>query len=318
MTLRKKIKLIEVASEIGAGTRGSGLGIEAIKTASLEANSHYFRQHKISKVSTENHLLFEPDLFTWAHRINGVVKVCNRISDKVSETLKNNELPLVLSGDHSNAAGTVAGIKMAYPDKRLGIVWIDAHADLHTPYTTPSGNVHGMPVAAILGLDHRDSAYRKLSGNTLDYWEAYKNIGNICPKIDAADLVYIGLRDYEEEERKLIKQYGIKVITIESVHNHGAAAIAAQALEYVDVCDLLYISFDVDSQDPTISHGTGTPVPGGLTEQESTNIITNLAASPKTCCFEISEVNPLLDNRNRMGINAFRILEKASIALNQK
>jgi len=318
MNVKNKIKLIEVASEIGAGTRGSGLGIEAIKTASLEANSNYFRQHKISKVSTENQLLFEPDHFTWAHRINGIVKVCTRISDKVAQTLREKEFPLLLSGDHSNAAGTVAGIKMAYPDKRLGIVWIDAHADLHTPYTTPSGNVHGMPVAAILGLDHRDSAHRKLSSNTLKYWEAYKNIADICPKIDAKDLVYIGLRDYEEEERKLINQYGIKVITIESVHNHGAAAIAAQALEYVDACDLLYISFDVDSQDPTISHGTGTPVPGGLTEQESTNIITNLAASPKTCSFEISEINPLLDNRNRMGINAFRILEKASIALNQE
>jgi len=309
---KRKIKLIEVASEIGAGTRGSSLGIEAIRIASIEANSFYFKQLDSSIIETENDLLFEVDEFTWAHRIDGVVKVCQRISEHVSQTFSNNHFPLILSGDHSSAVGTVAGIKKAYPEKRLGIVWIDAHADLHTPYTSPSGNVHGMPVAAILGLDHYNSALRNPAAETLKFWKAYKKLGDISPKILSENLVFIGLRDYEKEEGDLIRQNAIKVITIEGVHEHGAAAVAAQTLEYLKDCDLLYISFDVDSQDPTISQGTGTPVPDGLTEQESTNIITNLVASSKTCCFEITEVNPLLDNRNRMGINAFRILEKAS------
>jgi arginase len=142
----KNIKIIEIPSEIGAGTRGASLGIDAIKIAALDFMSNFFVHFPSEKIETLNNMLFEPIQSPYAKRINGVLTMYERISTAVSETIKNNFFPVILSGDHSSAGGTIAGIKMAKPKSKLGIIWIDAHADLHTPYTTPSGNMHGMPL----------------------------------------------------------------------------------------------------------------------------------------------------------------------------
>jgi arginase len=146
----RNIKLIEVASEIGAGTRGASLGIEAIKIAALDFMSSFFIHFPSEKISTDNKILYEPIDSPYAKRIKGVAAMYDKVSKAVCETMKTHFFPVVLSGDHSNAGATIAGIKMAKPKSKLAVIWIDAHADLHTPYTTPSGNMHGMPLATAL------------------------------------------------------------------------------------------------------------------------------------------------------------------------
>ena len=153
----RNIKIIEVRSEIGAGTRGASLGIDAIKIAALDFMSSLFTNFPTENVPDENKLLYEPVASPYAKRIAGVYTMYDRVASVVSETLKSGLFPVVLSGDHSTAGGTIAGIKMAKPKNRLGVIWIDAHADMHTPYTTPSGNMHGMPLAISLGEDNLDS-----------------------------------------------------------------------------------------------------------------------------------------------------------------
>src|SRR5690606_28908359 len=149
----KNIKIIEVKSEIGAGTRGASLGVDAIKIAALDFMSNFFIHFPTEEIKTENKLLYEPIESPYAKRIKGMISMYDRVSKSVCETVTANWFPIVLSGDHGTAGGTIAGIKMARPKAKLGIIWIDAHADLHTPYTTPSGNLHGMPLAATIGED---------------------------------------------------------------------------------------------------------------------------------------------------------------------
>src|SRR5688500_14772424 len=143
----KNIKIIEVPSEIGAGTRGASLGIEAIKIAALDFMSNFFIHFPTEKIPAENKLLYEPIESPYAKRIKGVAAMYEKVSRSVSDSIKNNFFPVVLTGDHSISGATIAGIKMAKPKSKLGVIWIDAHADLHTPFTTPSGNMHGMTLA---------------------------------------------------------------------------------------------------------------------------------------------------------------------------
>jgi arginase len=141
----RNIKLIEVPSEIGAGTRGASLGVEAIKVAAMDFMSNFFIHFPSERIPNENKLLYEPIESPYAKRVKGVYSMYEKVSKAVSETLKNNFFPVVISGDHSIAGATIAGIKMAKPKSKLGVIWIDAHADLHTPYTTPSGNLMVCP-----------------------------------------------------------------------------------------------------------------------------------------------------------------------------
>ncbi|NCW87939.1 MAG: arginase, partial [Chitinophagia bacterium] len=150
----KNVKLIEVPSEIGAGTRGASLGVEAIKIAALDFMSNFFIHFPSEKIQTENRLLHEPIESPYAKRIKGMHTMYERVSKSVADTIKNNFFPVVLSGDHATSGATIAGIRIAKPKSKLGVIWIDAHADLHTPYTTPSGNMHGMPMAISLGIDN--------------------------------------------------------------------------------------------------------------------------------------------------------------------
>src|SRR4051812_39531816 len=170
----KNIKLIEVPSEIGAGTRGASLGIDAIKIAALDFMSNFFVHFPSEKIQTENQLLFEPIQSPYAKRINGVVTMYERLCKCVKECIKNNFFPVVISGDHSCSGGTIAGIKSAKPESKLGVIWIDAHADLHTPFTTPSGNVHGMPLAAAIGEDNEDYKVHDVDEKTVKQWEQLK------------------------------------------------------------------------------------------------------------------------------------------------
>jgi arginase len=316
----KRIVLVENKSEIGAGTRGASLGIDAVKIAALNAKSDYFKNAKIVKIENENDRLWEDVNFESAKRIRGVVEVYKRISSTVSEILGKNKFPVLLSGDHSNAGGTIAGIKMAYPDKRLGVIWIDAHADLHSPYTSPSGNIHGMPLATALGTDNEKYAVKELSAEVKDNWEKLKGIGNIQPKISAEDLVFIGVRDTEDPEDYFIANNKIKNVSVEHVRRTGAQQVSEQVLAYLGECDVIYVSFDVDSMDcDLISYGTGTPVQNGLTDQEASGLINHFLIDKRVKCFEVVEINPCLDNKqNKMAETAFRIMEGASAIIEKR
>jgi arginase len=307
----KNIKLIEVASEIGAGTRGASLGIEAIKIAALDFMSNFFIHFPSEKVTVENKLLYEPIESPYAKRIKGIVTMYERVSKSVMETMKSNFFPVVISGDHSISGATIAGIKMAKPKSKLGVIWIDAHADMHTPFTTPSGNMHGMPLSASINEDNRESAVHEVDPETIKQWNYLKNIGKIAPKVLPEDIVYISLRDFEKEEKFLIDKYGIKVVTTKEVRSKGPENIVRAVLRYLSDCTDIYISFDVDSLDSSISKGTGTPVNNGLREREAEDLISKFMQNRKICCFEISEVNPTLDKENLMAEIAFNILQRS-------
>ena len=307
----KNIKLIEIPSEIGAGTRGASMGIDAVKIAALDFMSNFFVHFPSEKIEVENNLLFEPIKSPYAKRIQGVFNIYEKISKAVSDSMKNNFFPVVLSGDHSNAGGTIAGIKMAKPKSKLGVIWIDAHADLHTPYTTPSGNMHGMPLSTAIAEDNIDCKVHDIDEKTAKLWEQLKTIGKINQKVLPEDVVFISLRDYEKEEKFLIEKYGMEVITTSDVRRNGAENVSRKVLRYLSDCTDIYVSFDVDSLDSAISKGTGTPVSNGLKEREAEDLISKFMQSRKICCFEITEVNPTLDKENLMAEIAFNILQRS-------
>ena len=307
----KNIKIIEVPSEIGAGTRGASLGIDAIKIAALDFMSNFFIHFPSEKIPVENKLLYEPIESPYAKRIKGIVSLYDKVSKAVTECIKTNFFPVILSGDHTSSGATIAGIKMAKPKSKLGVIWIDAHADLHTPYTTPSGNMHGMPLSITINEDNSESAVHELDADTIKSWNYLKNIGKIAPKVLPEDVVYISLRDYEKEEKHLIDKYGMKVITTKEVRSKGPENIVRAVIRYLSDCTDIYISFDVDSLDSSISKGTGTPVNAGLREREAEDLISKFMQNRKICCFEITEVNPTLDKENLMAEIAFNSLQRS-------
>jgi arginase len=314
----RNIKIIEVKSEIGAGTRGASLGVDALKIAALDFMSSFFVNFPSEVVETENNLLYEPVQSPYAKRIKGVYTMYERVAEAVSGTLKSGLFPVVLAGDHSSAGGTIAGIKMAKPNGRLGVIWIDAHADMHTPFTSPSGNMHGMPLAISLGMDNTESQIHKPDAQTTDYWNKLKSLGKIQPKILPEDIVFIGLRDYEKEEEYLLRTHNIKVITVAELRRKGVEQVVRQTMLHLAGCDDIYVSFDVDSLDAGISRGTGTPVSNGLREREAEDLLAAIAQYHKVCCFEVTEVNPTLDKENMMAEIAFTILQRTVNLLMQQ
>lgn len=314
----KRIKLLEVRSELGAGTRGSGMGIDALRVACLNKGSDYFRRFNTVTLPDLNHVLFDKTPFPFAKHIDAIYTVQKGITQAVEQTLRFGEFPLVLAGDHSSANATIAGIKAAYPTKTLGVIWIDAHADIHSPYTTPSGNVHGMPLAASLGVDNLKHQRNDPDPETIFFWRRLQNLGEPGPKLKPEHLVYVVVRDTEEEEDALIEELGIKWIRLPEIKAKGSRRLTREIYEHLRFCDLVYISFDVDSLDSSFSIGTGTPVEDGLYLSEAENLCQDLLENDRVVCFEMVEINPTLDNGNTMAKNAFNILEKATAAIERR
>lgn len=304
--MSKNIQFIFNPSELGAGTRGASLGPEAIRAAARAKGSQLFSQFKVQKVADHNDLLDFPTAFRFAKYIDGLSTVFASLSDITQSCIAEAALPILISGDHSAAAGTLASLKNAYPNKRIGVIWIDAHADIHSPYTTPSGNIHGMPIAAALGLDHLHLAKNELDAQTIAYWSALKSKA-FLPQ----DLVYIGVRDTEPEEDAIIEELQLRNYSVAELRQKGIAACLAEINSKLAVCDLLYVSFDVDSIDPTeTSFGTGTPVPNGILFSEANQILTHFAQDQRLCALEIVEVNPCLDDeKNKMAEHALQLIE---------
>lgn len=312
----EKLKIVEVSSELGAGIPGASLGVGAIKTASLNKGSDFFRKYKKTVVPTINDWLFENVDTPHAKHIHEVRLMIERTSLEVKSTLEDGFFPIVLAGDHSTAAGTICGIKLANPDKRIGVIWVDAHADFHSPYTTPSGNMHGTPLAIAAAIDNLECQVNTPNEETIVEWEALKNIGLPGPKIHPEDVVFIGVRDTEEPERCLMEKHNLLNISVKDLREQGVEAVVEKVFRKLAKCDLIYVSFDVDSMDPDeISEGTGTPVPNGLFEKEAMELNRILIQNPKVCTWEIVEVNPTLDEYNAMAETAFDILESAVHAL---
>lgn len=309
--MSKQIKIIKNRSDIGAGTRGSDLGIDAIEVAAINQRNDFFNRFPYVDVDTHNETIYDKVHNSFAKRIGHVYEQCVRVSKSVQHTLEEGFFPLVLSGDHSSALGTISGIKATYPDQTLGVVWIDAHADLHSPYTSPSGNIHGMPLAAAINNDNLACQINQVTGETEKYWKAMKNIGIEGQKVAPEHIVFFGVRDTEVPEDRQIDVLGMKNYRVDEVRYRGLEVSVKESLGRLEACDIIYISFDVDSLDcDLISNGTGTPVSKGFDQFEVIAILDQFILSDKAVCLECVEVNPLLDTRgNKMAETAFEVLD---------
>jgi arginase len=313
----RSIKLIKNRSDIGAGTRGADMGIDALEVAAINGGNDYFNKFQHLDIETENETIYNKVNVIFAKRITSVKEQCQRVAEAIRTTIRERYFPIVLSGDHSSALGTISGIKASNPDQRLGVIWIDAHADLHSPFTSPSGNVHGMPLAASLNEDNAANAINEVTDYTRNEWESLKNIGIPGSKIDASDLIFFGVRDTEEAEDRLIETRGIRNYMVHEMRYRGFEVCLAEAIDQLSECDMIYISFDVDSMDcDYVSYGTGTPVAKGFHPDEVEYIINAFIESGKVVCLEIAEINPLLDKRgNRMAEAAFYVLNSVTNTL---
>jgi arginase len=303
--MNRQLQFIFNPSELGAGTRGASLGPEAIRAAAREQNSTLFSEYPVYTLPNRNDLLDRPTNFPYAKRIDGVLQIFEGIKIQVKEAIDSGMFPLIIAGDHSSAGGTMAGLKLAYPGKRLGVLWIDAHADLHSPYTTPSGNIHGMPIATALGVDQSDLQKNNLDLTTMQYWNQLKS-----HSLKPSDLIYIGVRDVEEEEIHAMKQLNLRNYTVKEIRDRGLQTCIDEISEKLQICDIVYVSFDVDSMDPSeTSYGTGTPVPMGISFDEAKSILTSMSKLNNLACMELVEVNPCLDNeKNKMAERSFELI----------
>ncbi len=310
----KSIRLIKNRSDIGAGTRGSDLGVDAVEIAAINQKNDFFNRFAHEDVVTENESIYNKENNSFAKRIDSVLNQCMRVANHVKVNLQENRFPLVLSGDHSSALGSISGVKAAFPKKRVGVIWIDAHADIHSPYTSPSGNIHGMPLAAAIADDNLDYQVNDVSRTTQELWERMKNIEIPKQKVLPQDIVYFGVRDTEEPEDAQINKYNIKNYKVAEVRYRGLETCVNEAIEQLKDCDVLYISFDVDSMDcDRISYGTGTPVPRGFDPDEIKEIMDKFVETEKVVAVEFVEINPLLDTKgNVMAETAFDILESVT------
>ena len=278
--------------DTGAGKKGAAAGPIDLKNKLISGGVEFDLETTAISENTENNTehLFCKNIETIKANADG-------LATAVENAINKGEFPLIFSGDHSNAIGGMSGLKNAYPEKNIGVIWIDAHADLHSPYTTPSGNMHGMPLAALLGMDNTVRTRNEVTEAEQSLWNELKAVGSkkIVPKILPDNLAFIALRDAEPEEWGLIDDYGITYFGPDDIKDHGIYYAINHALKKLEHCDGLYISFDVDSMDPSISVGTGTPVPEGLSIVEAESVVKTLLKHPKTLAFEVTEINPSLD-----------------------
>lgn len=278
------IAIIGVPMDLGQARRGVDMGPSAIRYAGvverLEAIGH--------EVSDEGDIQVRvakgSDMMQTNLKNLNEVRIGNtKLADKVHEVIADGKFPLVLGGDHSIAIGTLAGIADGY--KNLGVIWYDAHADLNTDATSPSGNIHGMPLAVSLGLGHEDLV----------------GIRGYAPKVKPENIVIIGARSIDPGERELIKEKGIKVYTMHEIDRLGMTAVMEDAINYLKSrqVDGVHLSLDLDGLDPLYTPGVGTPVPGGISYRESHLAMEMLEESGMITSAEFVEVNPILDERNK-------------------
>jgi arginase len=273
--------IIGAALDLGAGRRGVDMGPSAIRYAGLKERvaalgMDCVDRGNVATAVAEATAAENPR----ARFLPEIMATCERIAGIVGEALDGDSIPIVLGGDHSVALGTLAGLA-----SRRGpgaVLWFDAHCDLNTPETTPSGNVHGMPLAAVLGRGGRSFASASLT----------------LPAVQPSRVDVIGVRVTDPGERMLIAELGLRVHTMSKIDRRGIEAVVSEALERAADAPFVHISLDMDSLDPEVAPGVGTPVPGGLTYREALLAMELVAESGRLGSLEIVEVNPTLDRRN--------------------
>lgn len=279
-----EMSVIGVPMDFGQNRRGVDMGPSAMRYAGaiqrLEALGHDVKDEGDITIdqTTAGH-----DTNTKLRNLPEVIETSTKLADKVSEVLSKKRFPLVLGGDHSIAIGTLAGLANNY--ENLGVIWYDAHADMNTEETSPSGNIHGMPLAVSMGL-----------GN-----DKLVNIHGYAPKVKPENIVIIGARSVDPGERELIREKGIKVFTMHEIDKLGMTEVMNQAMWYLRdrEVDGVHLSLDLDGLDPLYTPGVGTPVPGGISYRESHLAMEMLASSNLITSAEFVEVNPILDEKNK-------------------
>lgn len=284
-TQKKTIDIIGVPVDMGADRRGVDMGPSAIRYAHLhqelaKAGYEYQDLGNIEVPIADNCPIHEPKL----KHIDCIVPMARRAAGAVATSVQQGNFPLVLGGDHSIALGSIRG---AAKHLNLGVIWIDAHADFNSAETTPSGNIHGMPLAALCGVG--DQRLRQLWDETV-------------PVLDPAKVVVVGARDLDDGEKANLRQAGVTVFGMEQIDRLGMVQVMEKAIAQLgDDVDGIYLSFDVDSLDPRHAPGVGTPVPGGLTYREAHLACEMLSDTGKVIGMDFVEVNPILDIQNQTG-----------------
>ena len=311
--MNNTIEILFNTSELTAGTRGASLGPGAIQVAALTRKDPFFSHYEQYWLPSENYRLNQETKFQNVKYIDGLLVLVGSLKTEIKRIVQNQNFPLVIAADHGSAAGTMAGLQAAFPDKRMGVIWIDAHGDLHTPYTTPSGNLHGMPLAVALKEDNIQCKKNPISESEIALWNELKTTyGEVSLK--ASDLFFIGVRDTEPEENFIIAENNIRNFKVDELRQKGFETLQAELDAFIQRIDILYVSFDVDSMDPELtSYGTGTPVKNGLSFEEGQQIMNYLARQSKLACMEIVEVNPCLDDKkNKMAELTFDIIKSSA------
>ena len=286
--LPKKIRVIGVPLDLGQTRRGVDMGCSALRVAGLEARLEALG-HKVEDSGNIAVTIAETkSSFGAAHAkyLREITQTCTKEAELVVKTLEAGKVPLVIGGDHSIAVGTVSGVSEFYrrQSQAVGLLWIDAHSDINTPDSSPSGNVHGMPLAAIMGLWPSELA----------------NIFGFSPKVRPENCVLIGVRDIDAVEKENIRRAGIEVFTMRDIDERGMRAVMEEALRMAGRGTSGYhVSLDMDWIDPEDAPGVGTPVRGGATYREAHLAMEIIADHGRMASFEIVEVNPVIDEHNR-------------------
>jgi arginase len=285
----RQIRVIGVPLDMGASRRGVDMGPSAMRVAGLEARLEALG-HRVTdggNIKVEVPETQPSGGAENAHYLKQIAEVCTRTADAVIKTLEDGMTPLVLGGDHSLAAGSISGVSEFYRrrNQKIGLVWIDAHADINTPETSPSGNVHGMPLAALMGLGP----------------DLLANIYGYSPKVAPENTVLIGVRDIDAAERANIKRAGVgEVYTMRDIDERSMRTVMEEALRAAGRGTAGYhVSLDMDWIDPEDAPGVGTPVRGGATYREAHLAMEIIADHGRLLSFEMVEVNPVIDEHNR-------------------
>jgi arginase len=283
----KKIRVIGVPLDLGQSRRGVDMGPSAVRVAGLEARLEQLG-HVVEDAGNITVAIAEQKKEGDPHAkyLKEITATCIKQADLVLKTLEAGKVPLVLGGDHSVAAGTVSGVAEFYrrQEQKIGLIWIDAHTDINTPDSSPSGNVHGMPLAAIMGLGPPELA----------------NVLNFSPKVPPENCVLVGVRDIDAIEKENVRRAGIDVFTMRDIDERGMRTVMEEALRIAGRDTAGYhVSLDMDWVDPEDAPGVGTPVRGGATYREAHLAMEIIADHGRMLSFEIVEVNPVIDEHNR-------------------
>jgi arginase len=293
------VHLLGVPMDLGSGRRGVDMGPSAIRIAGV-ADRLTELGHKV--VDEGDIVIKNMEELKVGHEraryLTEIARAVAILARKIERIMGLGHFPLVLGGDHSIAVGTVSGMA-AYAqrqDQRVGLLWIDAHGDINTPETSPSGNIHGMPLAALLGFGADE-----LTG-----------VAGPPPKVHAANVALVGIRSLDTGEKKRLKETGVQVHTMSDIDRHGVHRVMQKALARVtDGTDYVHVSFDLDAVDPTVAPGVGTPVKGGLDYREAHLIMEVIADAGVMTSLEMVEVNPILDQGNASAAFAVELVQSA-------